>query len=247
MQHQNLNPAAGAPPRSTVPSPPANAAALDPRVEDYLDHVCAPLVGKVPFERRRELRWEIGCHLQALAEAFEELGDSREEAVVKALGQFGDPGTIGKEWRGQWQAHRPAPGPLPLSACVPAYFQALQYFVPALAVMWGYFAIHSNLPTLSTLAVQFFALLLPLTLGARVGWRTSGRPSLGTALAILSLVLVLRAIMSVAPQEDIDRSPLVLALVVPALCWLPLAAIAAAVAVRFRTWLETPRFPWAVR
>src|SRR2546427_11434751 len=67
------------------------AAPPDPRIEDYLDHVCAPLVGLVPYARRQELRAELRGHLEALAASYRELGSAPNLASEQALRQFGDP------------------------------------------------------------------------------------------------------------------------------------------------------------
>ena len=81
---------------------PAQVAGTDPRIEEYLDRVCARLVDDVPRERRLELRTELQAHLEALVRAREELGASSEEAVSAALAQFGDAAAVGREWTRAW-------------------------------------------------------------------------------------------------------------------------------------------------
>jgi hypothetical protein len=51
-------------------TPPADLPCADPRIEDYLDHVCAPLVDRVPYTERTALRAELRTHLASLAEAY---------------------------------------------------------------------------------------------------------------------------------------------------------------------------------
>src|SRR5437763_895980 len=46
---------------------PTEAAPPDPRIEDYLDCVSAPLVEVVPYTLRQELRAELREHLTAMA------------------------------------------------------------------------------------------------------------------------------------------------------------------------------------
>src|SRR3712207_2488794 len=72
-------------------SPPVSVAGCDPRIDDYLDHLYAPLVGRVPYEVRQQFRSELQTHLEALVAAREEVGASHEQAVREALTQFGDP------------------------------------------------------------------------------------------------------------------------------------------------------------
>ena len=40
------------------------------RLEDYLDYLCAPLLGAVPYPQRKRFRREAADHLLALAEDF---------------------------------------------------------------------------------------------------------------------------------------------------------------------------------
>src|SRR5437868_2390555 len=75
----------------------------DPRIEDYLDHVCAPLVGLVPYARRMELRTELREHLEAFVDTHEELGSSRDVAVLMALRQFGPPRELARLWAREWK------------------------------------------------------------------------------------------------------------------------------------------------
>ena len=96
-------------------SPHADPTGMTPshlRVEDYLDHVCAPLVGVVPYARRSELRAELRGHLEALVATHEELGSERTAAVVMALRQFGPPRCLSRQWAREW-THGAAPaGPM---------------------------------------------------------------------------------------------------------------------------------------
>src|SRR5688572_4418190 len=78
-----------APPQALSRS--GEAMAPHPRIEDYLDHVCAPLVGVVPYAKRQELRAELRSHLEALIATHQELGRGPEVAALEALRQFGDP------------------------------------------------------------------------------------------------------------------------------------------------------------
>jgi hypothetical protein len=78
-------------------NPPELPAAPDETrvlLQDYLDHLCAPLVGVLPFAERQAVREEIGHHLRALAAAREELGATPAEAMAQALRQFGRPRAI---------------------------------------------------------------------------------------------------------------------------------------------------------
>lgn len=82
------------------------------RIEDYLDHVCAPLVDSVPYEARRALRREMKQHLDATIAAHSELGSTPEQAVTQALTQFGDARQIARHWLNESQYASLAAKPL---------------------------------------------------------------------------------------------------------------------------------------
>jgi hypothetical protein len=44
------------------------------RIEDYLDYLCAPLLGAVPYAERRSLREEARAHLLDIVAEFEAQG-----------------------------------------------------------------------------------------------------------------------------------------------------------------------------
>lgn len=77
--------------------------AVTNRIEDYLDHVCAPLVAQVPFATRREWRGEMQTHLESLTWAHIELGDASDVAVEHALTQFGTSQTVSRQWEQEWE------------------------------------------------------------------------------------------------------------------------------------------------
>lgn len=68
-------------------------------LEDYLDHACLPLVETLSYADRMEMRRELTPHLQALAAAFEELGDPPGLAMKKALEKFGPPEMVSRLWK----------------------------------------------------------------------------------------------------------------------------------------------------
>jgi hypothetical protein len=73
------------------------------QIEDYLDHVCAPLVAHVPYKTRREWRGEMRTHLESLTLAHVELGDAPDVAAANALKQFGASDTVSKQWQQEWE------------------------------------------------------------------------------------------------------------------------------------------------
>jgi hypothetical protein len=79
---------------------------LNEHIEDYLDQIYAPMVGRLPYARRQELRNEMRAHVAQLVAAHAELGSEREEAVSAALRQFGEPSLVAGRWLQQLPAER---------------------------------------------------------------------------------------------------------------------------------------------
>jgi hypothetical protein len=79
-------------------------ARLEQRMEDYLDHIYAPMVEAVSYGRRQEIRREMRAHLDQLVAAHEELGSDRDEAVTAAIRQFGPPSLVARKWLAQLPA-----------------------------------------------------------------------------------------------------------------------------------------------
>lgn len=177
-----------------------------PALADYLDRICAPLVGKVPYSRRMELRRELAYHVLALAEAQEELGTPPEEALELALQQFGTPEQVGRQWLSTWSQGTPTPpaahavslGCFLLSSCLGCMLQirlATEVgFTPAEALLVG-----PILPALAGLALcqahrtrpQFTRVGLaavPL-IGALAASRISARPDVAPQAMMLPIAV----------------------------------------------------------
>ncbi|MCW3096885.1 MAG: hypothetical protein JWL77_2503 [Chthonomonadaceae bacterium] len=65
------------------------------QIEDYLDHLCAPLINKTTYEQRLAIRDEVRSHLLVLAAGHEELGSTPADAIQAAIDQFGNAKKIG--------------------------------------------------------------------------------------------------------------------------------------------------------
>lgn len=59
-------------------------------IEDYLDHVCQPLVGVIPFAERSRFREEAQFHLERLQQSFVEECSTPSEAALKAIEAYGE-------------------------------------------------------------------------------------------------------------------------------------------------------------
>ncbi len=111
------------------------------QIEDYLDYLCAPLLGIVPYAQRRRLRLETEDHLHALIEDFEAEGFAPPEAVAVALREYGEPWRIGQEFADAW-----------LSGSAPPHLA--RYADAATLRAFGWFGVFS---VINLLAVEQFA------------------------------------------------------------------------------------------
>ncbi|MBC8101247.1 MAG: hypothetical protein H7Z41_01485 [Cytophagales bacterium] len=73
------------------------------RLEDYLDHLCASLLGVVPFPERQQIRRETRSHLEMLIEEFTHEGLSPTEAAETAFLEYGSPFQIGQSLVEAWR------------------------------------------------------------------------------------------------------------------------------------------------
>jgi hypothetical protein len=167
-------------------------------LEDYLDHLGAPLVDVMPYAERQAVRQEIGDHLRALAAAGEELGTASPEALAQALRRFGPPRAIGNAIRRERLAPLRTGGRFLAAAAAAGTLTAVSVS-SVLTLLTG-----SHLPWLFTSpgwwALVFLAnQLIPALLGGVVGllvarYRLTG----GRAVACGGLVFWLADVASCA-------------------------------------------------
>lgn len=249
----SLETPAGSASRLGDAGPSVEAPAPDPRIEEYLDHVCAPLLGLVPYARRQELRAELRGHLEALVATHEELGSPRDAAVVLALRQFGPPRHLSRQWAREW-VHGAAPASLqpPWRAMRVALgsfglvtLLALVLYATAAAIP----AVGSS-AVLGLLVLGSIGVLLPVMAGIATGLLAPARHALGTFFA-LSLVILFCASLALqgmrlpGPVDD-PASGLGL-VIVQAVLWIPLGCVAAALGGSLRTRMSERPQPWALQ
>ncbi len=76
-------------------------------IEDYLDHLYAPLVGIVPLERRQRLRMEAQDDIEGRMESFLCDGIEPMEAATKALEVYGDTDKLSEHFIEEWVRYQP--------------------------------------------------------------------------------------------------------------------------------------------
>ncbi len=157
-------------------------------VEDYLDHVIAPMVGSVPFDTRQELRRELRAHIAQLIAAHEELGSDNDEATIAALRQFGPPSVVSRKWMQELPFTKPeAWCREPAAASAARTASAAAGRLAAALGMWVFgivfFDNYITGPLFSGLYLTLGGAIAP-AVGFAVGRKYPGRrPVLGTLLA----------------------------------------------------------------
>lgn len=215
------------------------------RLDDYLDRVVAPLVDDVPHARRRELRAELGAHLDALVEAHLELGATPEEALTAAIRQFGPPRQVGRQWLREWQRELPAPPESPLQA---ARVGLLCYLVASF-LSWAF----SNAAvTVGNSAVggllMLNAVLFPIAAGLLTGILARNRHGYGALLGCSCAALlcgILGAFEGMPALMEAHRFPLAALSATQMVIWLPLAAASGALGGSLRRGLRKTLGQWA--
>lgn len=167
------------------------AAAIDVElhVETYLDTLCAPLAETLTEERRQGYRAEMQEHLEAMIEAHQELGATREEAITLTLKQFGNAQRVASVWEETVESPRPVSLREALRAPFRCFGKMMLLWVALFFVCITYPILFA--PPWMDIAILVWMIGMPLTAGIGTGWRTRGRPILGTLLTLPLLHLAL--------------------------------------------------------
>ncbi len=175
----------------------------DDWIEDYLDHLCAPLVGIVPLAERRGLRAEVRAHLEALAAEYGFEGLPPPEATRAALQELGEPWQVGQTFLREWLQGCPDAGPARLTR--QAALRAFAFFGVAALPCWGLLehrALDTSAPDLMPWIV-LLAALSPLVAGTLTGQGLPARMGRGLCWALGVLTLhALAAGALLLPQPD---------------------------------------------
>lgn len=205
---------------------------------DYLDFLCAPLLGIVPYAQRQRLRLETEDHLLALVEDFGAEGFAPDEAVTVALQEYGEPWHIGQDFAEAW-----------LSGPHPCRFA--RFTDAATLRAFGWFGVLSVLSLLGveqcTLAprqealwslVQCLAVIAPLIAGVLTGLALHPKTAGGVCRAVAALGLASGAAgLLVLPHSEVLQFALF-----QFLFWLPAGCLSAAVTASLRRQFRLQNF-----
>lgn len=213
------------PPETTEPLTSDLAADLSAAelIGDYLDHLCRPLVGVVPYAQRQRLRAEAEDHLLTHKEELQREGHPALGAATLATERYGEPTRVGRQWAEQALSPRSARTTAWLlnAATVNAFgwfgiFTVLNLFLIEQSL---FFTQNLNLATLT----QPLGMISPVIAGGLTGLLTPGRPIGGVCRAVIVLSLCsLAAGVLLLPSTDallFAQSEL--------LVWLPVGCVAA--------------------
>jgi hypothetical protein len=213
------------------------------QIEDYLDYLCAPLLGIVPYAQRRRLRLETEDHLHALIEDFEAEGFAPPEAVAVALREYGEPWRIGQDFADAW-----------LSGPHPCRFA--RFTDAATLRAFGWFGVFSVINLLAVeqyalmphqenllLLIQGLAVLSPLLAGVLTGFALHPKTAGGVCRAVLALSAASAAagLLSWPAREGLGFT------LFQGLFWLPIGCLSASLTASLRRQWRLQNFRHASR
>ncbi|MBC8100960.1 MAG: hypothetical protein H7Z41_00030 [Cytophagales bacterium] len=79
----------------------------DHLIEDYLDHLCAPLVGIVPYSERSGLREDAADMIERLSSRYTAEGIEPERAAQLAIEKHGASHEVSRQFLEAWFSHQP--------------------------------------------------------------------------------------------------------------------------------------------
>lgn len=223
---------------------PGNSA----RVEAYLDQVLAPLMRQLSPFHRDELRREMRAHLWGRVDAYQELGQSEDDAVTEALRQFGGAEDFLRQWRHEWKGAVPQTSLLDFQQAIrlalPFTLSAL--FIVSLPLLLAYYqpSADRNGPsgwiydhyTAFNHAWLGLCFLLPVGLGSLVGQCAGKSAALGTVGA-LTLVGLFGCLISFAGsylwEQEVSIREMVNQIAWLGALWMPIACTTAGITQRW--------------
>jgi hypothetical protein len=213
------------------------------QIEDYLDYLCAPLLGVVPYPQRRRLRLEAADHLYALTEDYAAEGFAPPEAAGLALREYGEPWTVGQSFADAWTGASAA-GRLMRFADA-ATLRAFGWF--------GVFTVASLLILQTSLLqpgglywqpyVTCLAVVSPVIAGVLTGFGLHGRMGLGICRAVAALA----AASGVVGLLLLPRLEGLQFALFQLLFWLPVGSLSAAVTAGLARQFRLRHFPRTTR
>lgn len=200
----------------------------------YLDTVCARVSTHAPEAWVADLRAELGCHLACTANAYEELGETPEQAITSACRSLGDPSKLGQRWERYWLSRRTEPFRKTFQLAFARFLGAAVISLVMLLTAARLSVSGSAFVPLRDLLTVTSVLGAPILAGIAVGIQSRGRRALGAAAAVMVVAAVTALIATLVPGDDpVGLQPFFWQ--VELLYWLPLGSAAAGITGVART------------
>lgn len=220
----------------------------DERIEDYLDQVCGRLL-TLSFPERKQIRQELHQHIEAMIEARCELGESRREAAIASLEQFGTPENVSRSFVEAYLSSGQNRGLIPWLSIGKAFrsFGTAGVLTTLLFIAWVSYLPNGDVPAATRVIVQqaiqpIWIFLVPALLGWRLGAdEKTTRPMFASflalaALSILSLPLTYALFAGGAwTNQVIGGASFVF------VAWIPNAILCAGLSSQFTRWQRSLR------
>ena len=203
-------------------------------IEDFLDHRCAPLIGRVSYEERQEQRAEMRQQILSLAAAHEELGSTRGEAIAHTLNSLAtprEPTTAQRTVTTEVTRAEEVTGPRSLPVALFAFGVSA-----AASVILAFALIHSSrevLPGLMTIMLGVF----PFLAGSFLGSKQARMPVKGLILAQLMLYAPITACIYLMVAATGGHAPL-LAIALVTAVYTSISTVVGVTGVHMGRWLK---------
>ncbi|MCW3099075.1 MAG: hypothetical protein JWL77_4693 [Chthonomonadaceae bacterium] len=171
------------------------------RIEDYLEHLTAPLIGIVPYAERRAFREEAHAHIDGLICEFEHEGQEALEATESALREFGEPWKLGQAFLQEWS--QGAPHLSPTGLIRKAAWTAFGGFGAASMLTLLMLEVYAFNPSQASLTsiIGLLAFFSPLAAGSFVGAKMPAQARRGISIALSILILHSCAVGMLMPSR----------------------------------------------
>ncbi|MCW3055281.1 MAG: hypothetical protein JWN14_4451 [Chthonomonadales bacterium] len=211
------------------------------QIEDFLDHLSAPLIGIVPYRERLAFRQEAHAHIDGLIREFQYEGQEPAQATESALREFGEPWKVGQAFLQEWS--QGTPGQPQAGQIRKAFWTAFGGF--GVASMLTLLILESNASRPPDGNLTFLAGMLafcsPFVAGSFVGAMAPVQAKRGMGYALGILMLHSCAVGALMP---FDRGALRFALW-QLLFWLPAGIGSAALTAACLRYVRRQRF-WLI-
>ncbi len=217
-------------------------------IEDYLDHMCAPLTGIVPYSRRSRLRKEARNDIEQCVEVRILDGESPMEATRSAIEEYGDSHVVSEQFLEEWLRYLPKGGVarnigLPMSYATVFFTQASLW-----GLIWIQLKFFGSDPEPYTFGLSpgafreiypeplplpqkswlWFAFLVYVFVAPLIaGWLTGWKALTGAAKSVVTVMLLMTSLCFMAGTLMLPQTEGLWYAVAQLVWWVPAGALTA--------------------